>query len=269
MEPRNAEVLNLDETPRNRIKRFLGNFPTSYRLVKRLELVVRRFTLTVHEDEFRAFKPLRNDHGLIIDVGANTGQSAVSLRNALPKMRILSFEINPALQQELEFVRRLVPNFEFRMEGLAGMKGEATFFLPESDQIDLSQEGSLSPSFLAERLRSFNPRVVGSVSIRKISVPLRPFDDFNLDPAIVKIDVQGAELEVLRGMASTLERCNPTLLIENNDPEVLKFLRDVGYRSFSWRSNRLVVPVPGGNIIAIHRWSKHLPRLGISSTESS
>ena len=47
---------------------------------------------------------------------------------------------------------------------------------------------------------------------RSIETRVAPFDEFALDrvPDLVKIDVQGWELEVLRGMTRVLE-CNPVL----------------------------------------------------------
>ena len=50
-------------------------------------------------------------------------------------------------------------------------------------------------------------------------------------PDVVKIDVEGAELGVLRGMSGTLARSGPTLVIElhRTNAEVADFLDSVGY----------------------------------------
>lgn len=59
-------------------------------------------------------------------------------------------------------------------------------------------------------------------------------------PDVVKVDVEGAELSVLRGMADTLRRCRPILVYEVDDErqealdqkqaEIAAFLRELGYR---------------------------------------
>jgi FkbM family methyltransferase len=54
----------------------------------------------------------------------------------------------------------------------------------------------------------------------------------NPPPDVVKIDVEGAEVGVLRGMRQTLQACRPTLIIElhGTNVEVAEELDDAGYR---------------------------------------
>jgi FkbM family methyltransferase len=75
-------------------------------------------------------------------------------------------------------------------------------------------------------------------------------------PAIIKIDVEGGELDVLRGARSTILRHRPALLIEVNDPAGLSaVLGDLGYETWSYDavSNSLspAVPVLFANVIAV------------------
>lgn len=60
---------------------------------------------------------------------------------------------------------------------------------------------------------------------------------YDLKPDLVKIDVEGGELDVLKGMRKTLENTQPQLVVEIHDSvdtEAIKsFLHDCGY-SLSW-----------------------------------
>lgn len=54
-------------------------------------------------------------------------------------------------------------------------------------------------------------------------------------PDVLKIDVEGAEMEVLKGAAGLFEKHRPVVLIEvgeDTSPAVTKFFRDRGYRLF-------------------------------------
>src|SRR5205823_185686 len=68
----------------------------------------------------------------------------------------------------------------------------------------------------------------------------RPLDAVlgGITPDLVKLDVEGADLRALRGMAGTLARCRPKLLIERHDiygyyklGELTGLLESLGY---SW-----------------------------------
>jgi hypothetical protein len=64
-------------------------------------------------------------------------------------------------------------------------------------------------------------------------VRIRPLDHWNLSGvAFVKIDVEGHELEVLRGAEQTLRRNRATILVEVKPPNraaVADFLAGLGY----------------------------------------
>jgi hypothetical protein len=54
-------------------------------------------------------------------------------------------------------------------------------------------------------------------------------DDF------IKLDVEGMELDLLRGAKETIERCAPVMLVEvlKNDVKLIgTFLGDIGYAAF-------------------------------------
>jgi hypothetical protein len=65
-------------------------------------------------------------------------------------------------------------------------------------------------------------------------------DHLDLKPDVIKLDVQGAELRVLRGLVRTIEREHPLLMIENGPiiESVSQFLAPHGYdkRSFDGTS---------------------------------
>ena len=65
---------------------------------------------------------------------------------------------------------------------------------------------------------------------------------------LVKIDTEGADLHVLRGLRQTLARCQPAMIVERHDflgyyeaADLFALLADLGYR---WRDGPLYAGVP-------------------------
>jgi hypothetical protein len=56
------------------------------------------------------------------------------------------------------------------------------------------------------------------------TIPLRTLDSFNLERIdLLKIDVEGYELEVLQGGAETVTRCRPVCIVEQRPAQVSHF----------------------------------------------
>ena len=74
---------------------------------------------------------------------------------------------------------------------------------------------------------------------------------------VIKIDVEGLELEVLAGAERTIAQSRPALIVEVNDPEGLaSFAERAGYTSVRYERGRDLVPTPiescdGRNVILV------------------
>jgi hypothetical protein len=75
--------------------------------------------------------------------------------------------------------------------------------------------------------------VEAEVSTIVNEVNFNTIDNLGIDPFFIKIDVEGAELEVLKGSLNVINRCNPVILVEiqnGNSYEAIKeLLSDYGY----------------------------------------
>jgi hypothetical protein len=93
----------------------------------------------------------------------------------------------------------------------------------------------------------------GVGAVVEIVVPVRRLDDFVLDKTtFIKIDVEGHEMEVLKGASKIICRDKPVFLIEieerhcpGNTTLVPNWLNELGYRSFVLnRSTQTLVSCP-------------------------
>ena len=131
---------------------------------------------------------------LILDVGANTGQSYDAFRWSGFEGPICSFEPNPEIFKQLE----QKPGFSWqRMPyALSTQSGELKFYVTEND----------NSSGLQVPLEGL-PKVV-----KEIPVPARRLDElwakegFTAKNAFLKVDAEGHDLEVIKGASGIFDR---------------------------------------------------------------
>lgn len=188
-----------------------------------------------NEEDFRFFSHLDGQDGLFVDVGANIGQSAISLRMFNRSLAILSIEPNPALARHLRAVGLLLRRFQFRTVGIGASAQTRPLFYPVVQGVMLAQEASFSREILTEdpmtsvRVRQATGQT--EFSIQESQMQIVTLDSLALTPTIIKLDVQGYELAALEGARETLARARPILMIENGDAlgAIDKFLKAHGF----------------------------------------
>jgi FkbM family methyltransferase len=138
--------------------------------------------------------------GTGIDVGANDGVFAFAFSGLLDQVE--AFEPNP---DYAHFARRMLGG-RARVYGVAlsNKTGIDDFVVPVSeDGTVLHLGGSLRPSSVSH-----------SKSLR-FEVEVRTLDSYRFaDVRVIKIDVEGAEMEVLEGGRETIARYRPALIVE-------------------------------------------------------
>jgi FkbM family methyltransferase len=122
----------------------------------------------------------------IIDIGANDGAFAGYLSRTFACQRIVAFEPLPDRREQL-----LARGYEVHSVALSNRNGEAMLNISSADAAS-----SLLP--LTELCKAEFPQVA---TIDQLPVTVRRLDDLlgPIEGALVKIDAQGAELDILRG----------------------------------------------------------------------
>jgi FkbM family methyltransferase len=163
--------------------------------------------------------------GDMVDVGAHIGMYTVRAARELAKRgrgRVLAFEPNPSARAQLDENLRLnaCENVIVVAAAAGAAEGRAVLHVPASADPSFS---SLEPGRFAEG---------DAVDVETTTVDAA-VASHDLAPSFLKVDVEGRELDVLRGGVETLSRFRPTLLVEVSEqsaPEVQRLLH--GYRAY-------------------------------------
>jgi FkbM family methyltransferase len=143
--------------------------------------------------------PFRQDIKTVIDVGASYGQVARFALHRWPDAAILCFEPLPAASAEL----RSLPADRVTVNNVALASEASEGELHVSARSDSS---SLLPIGRRQVAEFPGTHETGSITVRKERLDAVLSSEGPARPALLKIDVQGAELEVLEGANDALER---------------------------------------------------------------
>jgi FkbM family methyltransferase len=190
------------------------------------------------------------------DIGANVGwYSLLAARAVGGTGKVISFEpsvSNAALLQENIAANRLT-NVTTIAAAVTDQNGWATFLYGGSLEGRLDKDDCEAQS---------QRRAARKAPKRSSVVPILALDSWIAEtaqapPNVVKIDVEGAEVGVLRGMLQTLRQAKPVLLIElhNTRVEIADLLDEIGYehapiesdastREGPWWAHVLARPLP-------------------------
>ena len=188
------------------------------------------------ERELKTLALLLKEDSVLIDVGANKGEFTIFGAKRVPRGRVLSFEPTEVNSQILEKnvnknkfdnvkIFRIglsnksknIPIYEPYDKYLNGTKNEGAFSVFESKEVG---------KFLQNINVEIFDQIIKNEGLNKVSV--------------IKIDVEGSELEVLEGMSETLRKFKPYIIIETNEKvlksanhsslEIITFLDNLGYK---------------------------------------
>jgi FkbM family methyltransferase len=223
----------------------LLRFPRVYVAARRAHLLTRYLLRQPHEADFRAFKDF-DRVGMFLDVGANSGASALSFHVFRPDCPILSIEPSAGHMADLLLVKKLVGNMRYICAAAGEVPGVLELHVPYYNGIPMSVFASLDEKAVAptdwniRHLLETKHADASLLEVRREQTPVIRLDDLNLEPAFVKVDVQGFELQVLRGLESTIRKLRPILLVEiNGSSELLGYLRSLDYRSYEYSDGSL------------------------------
>lgn len=192
-----------------------------------------RYRLKLEKPEVRLILDHLDPGATAIDIGAHKGAFTWWIRHAVgPSGRVVAFEPQPALARKLGGLiqQRKLDNVTVENLGLSSRPGELVLNVPA---------GGPSPG------ASFEVPADGNTPSDRIPIAVTTLDAYTTqhelhNVRLLKIDVEGHELEVFRGGAALLTRDRPLILFEceirhrrsGTLDDVFSFLHELGYEGF-------------------------------------
>jgi FkbM family methyltransferase len=200
---------------------------------------------TPHDRDFAALKLLPvAEHELVLDIGANHGQSIASIRLFRPACPLIAFEPNPVLAGKLQRHAKGDANLEIRPFGLGAETGSFRLFIPSYngwvyDGLASFDRDEAANWISPDTIYAYRPKLL---QVDECTCEVRTLDAQNLSPGFIKIDVQGLEYDVLKGGLDTLRRSFPILMIEQfgTDRRLTDLVSGLGYVPYSFDGSRLL-----------------------------
>lgn len=206
--------------------------------------------------------------GTIVDVGANIGFLSLIYQEIAPDANVVAIEPSP---KNLRYLRANVESAGIRVAPVAvgATEGVAVLF---EDSLT-GQNSSLVEGFnvlAANAERAGQDAEVAEVQVAVTTLDLL-LDAARRPVSFIKIDVEGFELEALRGAGNLLAEERPIIQVEvqREVAATLELLSDAGYRLFaSQPQSQLVHEESPSVVFAVHGDSSVLARFMAAAGQS-
>jgi FkbM family methyltransferase len=219
------------------------------------------------DDEIHVLSQVLHPGDVVIDVGANIGTHTVAFARAVgPRGLVAAFE-----------PQRLVHQVLCGNVALNGLTNVTTF----QTAVGAERGRVVMPTLDPAATQNFGA-VKAAAEGAGEAVDVIPLDALGLGRcALIKVDVEGMEAQVVAGARKTIERCRPVLFLENDtverSREVLTAVESVGYKAF-WhiasyysprnffgnRENVFAPYQPQANLVCV---PKECPFVGLMAVE--
>jgi FkbM family methyltransferase len=193
--------------------------------------------------EFAGVGRLLIADGLIVDIGANRGQSIAAFKRFAPKSKIIAFEPEIKSAQRLVLRYRRDPSVSIHRCALGPDSGSVTFFVPRYGRWDCdgmaATDRRAATDWLSDPGRMFlfdNSKL----TVEEHVTECRTLDSYELTPALIKLHAQGAEIAILKGSKSTIRRHRPALMCAFPSVELTEMIAAWGYHPHAYYNEHFI-----------------------------
>lgn len=204
------------------------------------------YLLGLAEPEFQQALVKIVKPGMVVwDLGANAGFYGVVLSHLVgPNGKVVCFEPMPAIADQVRYNAKLngFDHMSCRTEAVGLEDGETSFVVPKGQCGTMASSSFNKPGLVIEERLEVKVRSIDSL-VESSDAPI---------PDMIKMDIEGVEVDGLRGAVRTVQKHRPILLVEchGTNAGVAEQLEAMGYHA--------VVVAGGGKPIVGSHWNCHI-----------
>ena len=158
------------------------------------------------ENELLLVQYFLQKDSVFIDVGANLGQYLYVAEQLVPADNIYGFEPHPKLAQRL---RNLFPGVHIHQDALSNSSGKTQFKIPFFKDREIHTRGTLKTEH-RETDETYSKLIDVNITTLNAFASVNQLNTIGL----IKIDVEGAEFDVVAGANELIAQQQPVLIIE-------------------------------------------------------
>jgi FkbM family methyltransferase len=192
---------------------------------------IKKGTFKSPEPEFEALDKFTGSGDWVIDIGANIGHYTIKLSNLVgAKGRVIAFEPIPS-------------TFAHLSENTLSCTYRNMTLINAAVSDELALVGMSIPNFTSGVKNYYQASISSEVKETDTSVLTFSIDNMQLNHKIslIKIDAEGHEPIVFRGMHNLLERDRPVLIVETVTDEIREYLLQLGYSEEKYKNSPNIV----------------------------
>lgn len=223
---------------KNALKAIASQLPKTWQNeLKRRQFAreIRKGQFQTDEKEYNLLSSWVSENDWVIDVGANIGHYTAKLSELVGSQgRVVAFEPVPATFELLAANSTRFSHRNITLMNIAASDSTAILGM------EIPKFDSGLDNYYMANITS------GESSLNIMTIPI---DNLHLHTRVsfVKIDAEGHELSVLKGMQQLIKRDKPVVLAEDNSREIEVFMKKFNYdsRVLHSSSNRIFEPRSG------------------------
>jgi FkbM family methyltransferase len=162
--------------------------------------------------EFKLLKHLLRPEMVVLDVGANQGEATLLVAKRVGRGNVLAFEPVPALYAQLQ--RNIALNQFQNVVALPCALAAQPGLMPMYTSMDVDIHASWNEGLASLYRSGYRDTPTGEVQVDTLDAVVARLNLQRVD--VIKIDVEGAEPQVVRGGLETLKHYRPKLVMEIN-----------------------------------------------------